>query len=427
MSVTTGEVRVVDGARRDASRAAVRRVVRRDRDACSEHPEWQAAMRRRGHRRLRRWCRSTRGRPARSASTHEEGRRISRCISYLRESKDRQRLRPPDRRRHRVLRPGRAARCSRCVDLGVVPLPAERALVPPRRRRTDAHRPEAARDRATRGPELHGRRQPRALAARGRSASASTRTRASCSTQVSYHDGDRRPAGAAPSVDHARWSCPTATPAPMHGWKNAFDAGEWGLGRMANSLKLGCDCLGVDPLLRRGARHRAGRPVHRRARDLHARGGLRDPLEAPRPARRHRRGAPVASPRRQLHRHRRQLRVRLLLVPLPRREHPARGEAHGHHLADGDRSRARCPSSPNVDRARARGAATTSTCSRRASTSTSTAPTNTVYEVEAEPRAGRARQPVGERVPPARRRASTRERGARREIERRRRAARGRS
>jgi primary-amine oxidase len=31
---------------------------------------------------------------------------------------------------------------------------------------------------------------------------------------------------------------------PMHNWKNAFDAGEWGLGRMANSLTLGCDCLG---------------------------------------------------------------------------------------------------------------------------------------------------------------------------------------
>jgi primary-amine oxidase len=27
-------------------------------------------------------------------------------------------------------------------------------------------------------------------------------------------------------------------------WKNAFDAGEWGLGRMVNSLQLGCDCLG---------------------------------------------------------------------------------------------------------------------------------------------------------------------------------------
>ena len=38
---------------------------------------------------------------------------------------------------------------------------------------------------------------------------------------------------------------PYGDPGPMHGWKNAFDAGEWGLGRMANSLALGCDCLGV--------------------------------------------------------------------------------------------------------------------------------------------------------------------------------------
>ncbi len=37
---------------------------------------------------------------------------------------------------------------------------------------------------------------------------------------------------------------PYGEPGPMHGWKNAFDAGEWGLGRMANSLILGCDCLG---------------------------------------------------------------------------------------------------------------------------------------------------------------------------------------
>jgi primary-amine oxidase len=38
---------------------------------------------------------------------------------------------------------------------------------------------------------------------------------------------------------------PYGDPGPMHGWKNAFDAGEWGLGRLANSLQLGCDCLGV--------------------------------------------------------------------------------------------------------------------------------------------------------------------------------------
>ena len=37
---------------------------------------------------------------------------------------------------------------------------------------------------------------------------------------------------------------PYGSPDPLHAWKSAFDAGEWGLGRMANSLTLGCDCLG---------------------------------------------------------------------------------------------------------------------------------------------------------------------------------------
>jgi primary-amine oxidase len=37
---------------------------------------------------------------------------------------------------------------------------------------------------------------------------------------------------------------PYGDPGELHGWKNAFDAGEWGLGRMTQSLTLGCDCLG---------------------------------------------------------------------------------------------------------------------------------------------------------------------------------------
>ena len=37
---------------------------------------------------------------------------------------------------------------------------------------------------------------------------------------------------------------PYGHPGPMHGWKNAFDASEWGLGKMANSLAKDCDCLG---------------------------------------------------------------------------------------------------------------------------------------------------------------------------------------
>ena len=37
---------------------------------------------------------------------------------------------------------------------------------------------------------------------------------------------------------------PYGDPSPLHGWKNAFDAGEWGLGRMTQPLTLGCDCVG---------------------------------------------------------------------------------------------------------------------------------------------------------------------------------------
>jgi primary-amine oxidase len=38
---------------------------------------------------------------------------------------------------------------------------------------------------------------------------------------------------------------PYADPTTNHFWKNAFDAGEYGLGKLANALKLGCDCLGT--------------------------------------------------------------------------------------------------------------------------------------------------------------------------------------
>ena len=93
-----------------------------------------------------------------------------------------------------------------------------------------------------------------------------------------------------------------------------------------------------DPLLRRGARERHRRSVHDHQRDLPARGGLRDPLEARRPVQRPERGAAQPPARHQLRRDRRQLRVRVLLVPLPRRQHPARGEAHRHRVADGDRA-----------------------------------------------------------------------------------------
>ncbi len=60
---------------------------------------------------------------------------------------------------------------------------------------------------------------------------------------VAYEDGDRL----RPVLYRASFSemvVPYGEVAPTHSWKNAFDIGEYGIGVLANSLELGCDCLG---------------------------------------------------------------------------------------------------------------------------------------------------------------------------------------
>jgi primary-amine oxidase len=60
---------------------------------------------------------------------------------------------------------------------------------------------------------------------------------------VGYEDGGRvRPILHRASV--AEMVVPYGDTATNHWWKNAFDVGEWGLGKMMQSLTLGCDCLG---------------------------------------------------------------------------------------------------------------------------------------------------------------------------------------
>ncbi|SEE66165.1 primary-amine oxidase [Rhizobiales bacterium GAS191] len=61
--------------------------------------------------------------------------------------------------------------------------------------------------------------------------------------QLAYRDGGReRPIIYRASV--TEMVVPYADPSANHYWKSAFDAGEYGLGRLANALELGCDCLG---------------------------------------------------------------------------------------------------------------------------------------------------------------------------------------
>jgi primary-amine oxidase len=60
---------------------------------------------------------------------------------------------------------------------------------------------------------------------------------------VGYEDGGRlRPILSRASL--SEMVVPYGDPHPMHNRKNAFDAGEYGIGMCTNSLELGCDCLG---------------------------------------------------------------------------------------------------------------------------------------------------------------------------------------
>ena len=156
--------------------------------------------------------------------------------------------------------------------------------------------------------------------------------------QVGYNDDDGRLRSILHRASISEMVVPYGDPDPLHGWKNAFDAGEWGLGRMTQSLTLGCDCLGEIRYFDATLATEHGKPwVIENAICMHEEdygilwkhvdlwGGTQ-------------RGAAESSPRRQLHFNCRQLRVRLLLVLLPRWQHPARGQAHRHRVADGDRA-----------------------------------------------------------------------------------------
>jgi primary-amine oxidase len=209
--------------------------------ALNEHPEWQAALARRGITDVNRvqidpWPAGNFG------LALEDERRISRCLPYYREDdSDNGYTRPiegligfVDLGRGEVLE---------VADYGVVPLPPERGSYMPDDvgpLRDDLKPMEITQPE---GPSftVHGnlvRWQRWSL-------------RISMDPYeglvlhtIGYEDGGRvRPILHRASV--SEMVVPYGHPGPMHGWKNAFDAGEWGLGRLANSLTHGCDCLGV--------------------------------------------------------------------------------------------------------------------------------------------------------------------------------------
>ena len=108
--------------------------------------------------------------------------------------------------------------------------------------------------------------------------------------------------------------------------------------------------------LRLPRRHHLPQPGHQRRlrqpprdpqRHLHARGGLGHPGQAQRPLVRHQLHPPEPPHGDLLLHHHRQLRLRLLLVPLPRRHHRIRGQSHRRRLHQSPSRKAARTTSPS--------------------------------------------------------------------------------
>ena len=145
------------------------------------------------------------------------------------------------------------------------------------RRRTA--RAGAAADPAAGRARLHRGRRAACAGGPGRCGCRCTRSRAWCCTRSATSTaGAPRPVLYRASL--AEMVVPYGSTALNHWWKNAFDAGDVGLGKMADLARPRLRLPGRDRLPGRG-HHGGGRHRERPAAGhLPARGGLRDPLEA---------------------------------------------------------------------------------------------------------------------------------------------------
>jgi primary-amine oxidase len=207
--------------------------------ALRDNPEWQEAMRRRGITDFEKvqidpWPTGNFGNPL------EEGRRVARCLSYYREEpSDNGYARPVEG----VLATVDAARGEvlEVKDLGVVPLPPDKGSYLP-----EDHQPL----RSDLLPLEIVQPEGPSFTLDGNLLTwqhwtmrvAMEPLEGLVLRSIGYDDGGLRTVLHRAAI--SEMVVPYGDPGPMHGWKNAFDVGEWGLGRMANSLKLGCDCLG---------------------------------------------------------------------------------------------------------------------------------------------------------------------------------------
>ena len=143
--------------------------------------------------------------------------------------------------------------------------------------------------------------------------SASRTARAWCSTRSRYEDDGELPVRVPPRVDR-RAGHPLRRPQPDHALQERLRHRRVRPRPAGQRARAGLRLPRRDPLPRLRVRRHQGRRAGAAQRHLHPRGGLRDPLEAPRRSHRPTRRRPIAPPGGVLRGDGRQLRVRLLLA-----------------------------------------------------------------------------------------------------------------
>jgi primary-amine oxidase len=207
--------------------------------ACKANPEWQAAMRKRGIMdfdlcMVDPWSAGNYGIEA------ENGRRISRALTWVRSRPDDNGYAHPVENVIAVV-DLQAMQVIAVEDYGVVPLPLEQANYSPQVAGTrtglkpiEIHQPEGP-SFVVNGHDVQWQKWHFRVGF--------TPREGLVLHTVSYADQDRERQilYRGSLVDMV---VPYGDPRPAYFRRNAFDIGEYGIGMLANSLELGCDCLG---------------------------------------------------------------------------------------------------------------------------------------------------------------------------------------
>ena len=224
-----------------------------------EHPDYIAALARRGITDLDAvqidpWPAGSFGYDA------EDGRRIARCISFLRhDATDNGYARPIEGLIVHFDMGGNEV--IEVIDHGVTPLPPNRASYYAEDQPSLRAGPQADLDHATRRPELHRRRQPRAVA-KWQFRVGFDPYEGLVLHQITYDDDGRAAFGAAPRVDQ-RDGRALRRPRRAAGLEERVRRGRVGARPHDAAAHARLRLRRRDPLLRRDARERAGRAVGR--------------------------------------------------------------------------------------------------------------------------------------------------------------------